>query len=95
MQTPKEIYDLILNLTMPVLPEPIPSVSDEKLRQWEDKVQAYYDRVAELRRQIHEAIPATAPLWVQGAVYHAWRGAITEADHWRAEVKRRRRRLNK
>jgi hypothetical protein len=95
MQTPEEIYDLILNLTMPVLHEPVPSVSDEEFRQWEDKAQAYYDRVAELRRQIHEAITEDAPLWVQGAVYHSWRGAIAEADHWRAEVKRRRRRLNK
>jgi hypothetical protein len=95
VQTPEEIYDLILNLTMPILPESIPSVSDEEFHQWEDKVQVYYERVAELRRQIHEAIPEDAPLWVQGAVYRAWRGEVSEADHWRAEVKRRRRLLNK
>jgi len=95
MQTPEEIYDLILNLTMPIIPEPIPSVSDEEFHQWEDKVQAYYDRLAELQRQIHEAVPTDAPFWILGTAYHAWRGGLAEADHWRTKVKRRRRQLNK
>lgn len=87
--TPEQIYDLILDLEMPL---PTTSALDNEFRKWEDDVQSYYDRLAELRRKLNEAIPEDAPLWVQGATYRAWRGEVSEAERWRASVKRRRRR---
>lgn len=86
--TPAETDRLILGIVLPALGT---GYSAEEYRKWEDDVQTYYDRVAELRRQLHAAVPKDMPHWVNSAAYWAWQGAVTDANVWRTGTRAGRR----
>lgn len=90
-RTPEQIFGLIMATKMP---EGLPTtaVTPAVFSAWEDRMQDYYDRLADLRCQLHAAIPPGTPTWVSSSAYRAWLGAVKEAERWAWEVKRRQQR---
>jgi hypothetical protein len=90
---PSQIETLILNLTIPDPCGKGATISSPEFRKWEEDMQSYYDRLAELRRQLWEAVPDSMPTWVRSAAYHAYIGAIEAAMQWHRDVQRSHRAL--
>lgn len=83
VSTPEQIDDLIHGIGVPKPPAHGTTYGSPEWRKWQDDMQAYYDRVAGLRRQMLEAVPGDMPDWVHVAVCLAWRAAMEGADSWR------------
>lgn len=81
--TPEQINELINGVVMPPPVAPGIHYRSPEYRKWEDDVQTYYDRVGELRRQLHDAVPGRMPYWVKATAYWAWQGAANDATTWR------------
>lgn len=84
LSTPEHINDLIHGIVIPNRPDAGAAYASPEWRKWQDDMRTYYDRVAELRRQMVEAVPGDMPDWVHESVCLAWQGAIEDAHAWRA-----------
>lgn len=84
--SPEEVFQLIIDHISYAHPD-IRMIPD--LEKFNAEVQTYYDRLAELREQLRDAIPPDAPSWIHSSASGAHMLAVQTANNWRSQSTRK------
>ena len=84
--TPEEIFQLIIDHISYAHPDIRMDADPEK---FDAEMQTYYDRLAELREQLRDAIPPNSPSWIYSSASGAHMLAVQTANRWRSQSTRK------